>query len=190
MTDTYMPVAPTNGGGFGDSWAWIIILLLVFGGMGNFGGNGVNPWVMNGQNGINANTNEAFRDASINAGLDGITAQMGNNAINSMQNVFGLQTAINTGFNGLQAQLAQCCCNNNLATVQTQNIVQTEGAATRLAIQNQTQQILDKLCEQEIEALRSQNVSLQNQVNMLNLAASQTAQTAAIENFIRGGASV
>ena len=56
------------------------------------------------------NTNEAFRDASINAGLDGITAQMGNNAINSMQNVFGLQTAINTGFNGLQAQLAQCCC--------------------------------------------------------------------------------
>ena len=115
---------------------------------------------------------------------------MGNNAINSMQNVFGLQTAINTGFNGLQAQLAQCCCDNRMATVQTQNIVQTEGAATRLAIQNQTQQILDKLCEQEIEQLRQANVALQNQVNMLNLAASQTAQTAAIENFIRGGASV
>ena len=191
MTDTYMPVAPTNGGGFGDSWAWIIILLLVFGGMGNgFGGNGVNPWVMNGQNGINANTNEAFRDASINAGLDGITAQMGNNAINSMQNVFGLQTAINTGFNGLQAQLASCCCENRMASMETRSVVQTEGAATRLAIQNQTQQILDKLCEQEIEQLRQANVALQNQVNMLNLAASQTAQTAAIENFIRGGASV
>ena len=195
MTDTYMPVAPTSGGfgGFGgDGFAWIVILLLVFGGMGGgFGGNNnTYPWIMNGQNGINANTNEAFRDASINAGLDGITAQMGNNAINSMQNVFGLQTAINTGFNGLQAQLAQCCCDNRLATVQTQNIVQTEGAATRLAIQNQTQQILDKLCEQEIEQLRQANVSLQNQVNMLNLAASQTAQTAAIENFIRGGASV
>ena len=195
MTDTYMPVAPTSGGfgGFGgDGFAWIVILLLVFGGMGGgFGGNNnTYPWIMNGQNGINANTNEAFRDASINAGLDGITAQMGNNAINSMQNVFGLQTAINSGFSGLQAQLAQCCCDNRLATVQTQNIVQTEGAATRLAIQNQTQQILDKLCEQEIEALRSQNVSLQNQVNMLNLAASQTAQTAQLEAFIRGGASV
>ena len=71
MTDTYMPVAPTNGGGFGgDMFAWLIIILLIFGG-GGFGGNGVNPWVMNGQNGINANTNEAFRDASINAGLDG-----------------------------------------------------------------------------------------------------------------------
>ena len=190
MTDTYMPVAPTNGGGFGDSWAWIIILLLVFGGMGNFGGNGMNPWVMNGQNGINANTNEAFRDAGINAGLDGITAQLGNNTITSMQNTFNAQTAVTAGLTDIRAQLAQCCCDNRLATVQTQNIVQAEGAATRLAIQNQTQQILDKLCEQEIEALRSQNVSLQNQVNMLNLAASQTAQTATLEAFIRGGASV
>jgi len=73
--------------------------------------------------------------------------------------------------------LADCCCANRTATIQTQNVVQAEGAATRLAIQNQTQQILDKLCEQEIEQLRSQNVSLQNQVNMLNLAASQTAQS-------------
>ena len=37
---------------------------------------------------------------------------------------------------------------------------------------------MDRLCEQEIENLRSQNVALQNQVNMLNLSASQTAQTA------------
>ena len=107
-----------------------------------------------------------------------------------MQNVFGLQSAMNTGFNSLQSQLATCCCDNRMATVQTQNLVAAEGAAARLAIQNQTQQILDKLCEQEIEQLRQANVALQNQVNMLNLAASQTAQTAAIENFIRGGASV
>lgn len=188
MTDTYMPVAPTNGGGFGgDSWAWIIILLLCFGGgmNGGFGGNNSFPWIMNGQNGINANTNEAFRDANLDAGIAGITAQLGNNAINSMQNVFGLQSAMNTGFNSLQSQLATCCCNNNLATVQTQNIVQAEGAATRLAIQNQTQEILDKLCQQEIDALKASNLALQNQVNMLNLAASQTSQTATLEAFIR-----
>ena len=64
-----------------------------------------------------------------------------------------------------------------MATIQTQNIVQAEGAATRLAIQNQTQQILDKLCAQEIETLRQANVNLQNQLNMANLAASQTAQS-------------
>ena len=80
----------------------------------------------------------------------------------------------------LQAQLAQCCCDNRLATCQTQNIVQNEGAATRLAIQQQTQAILDKMCEQEIEQLRAANVNLQNQVNMQALAASQTAQTAAL----------
>ena len=78
----------------------------------------------------------------------------------------------------LSAQLSQCCCDNRLATCQTQNIVASESAATRLAIQEQTQAILDKMCQQEIEQLRSQNVALQNQVNMLNLSASQTAQTA------------
>lgn len=194
MTDTYMPVAPTNGGGFGgaDSFAWIIILLLCFGGgmNGGFGGNNSFPWIMNGQNGINANTNEAFRDAGINAGLDGITAQLNSNMINGMQNTFGAQTAVTEGLTDIRSQLAQCCCNNNLATVQTQNVVQAEGAATRLAIQNQTQQILDKMCQQEIDALKASNLALQNQVNMLNLAASQTAQTATLEAFIRGGASV
>lgn len=183
MTDTYMPVAPS--GGMGTDFMWIIlVLLLMGGGMGGFGNSGVNPWVMNGQNEINQNTNNAFRTASVDAGLDGITAQLGNNAINSMQNIFGLQTAINTGFNSIQAQLSQCCCNNQMATIQTQNIVQAEGAATRLAIQNQTQDILDKLCAQEIEQLRSANVTLQNQLNMANLSASQVAQTNQLEAFI------
>ena len=188
MTDTYMPVAPTNGGGM--DFMWIILVILLMGGGMGFGGNGVNPWVLNGQNGINANTNEAFRDASLNAGLDGITAQLGNNMVNSMQNTFGAQTAVTQGLTDIRAQLAQCCCDNRLATVETQNVVQAEGAATRLAIQNQTQQILDKLCQQEIDALKASNLALQNQVNMLNLAASQTAQTATLEAFIRGGASV
>jgi hypothetical protein len=186
MTDTYMPVAPTMGG-MGDSWAWIIILLLCFGGgmNGGFGGNNSFPWIMNGQNGINANTNEAFRDANLDAGIAGITAQLNSNMVNGMQNTFGAQTAVTEALTDIRAQLSQCCCDNRLATVQTQNIVQAEGAATRLAIQNQTQEILDKLCQQEIDALKASNIALQNQVNMLNLAASQTAQTATLENFIR-----
>ena len=184
MTDAIMPVAPS--GGMGGDFMWIIlVILLLGGGMGGFGGNsGLNPWIMNGQNGINANTNEAFRDAGINAGLDGITAQLGNNTITSMQNTFASQTAITQGLTDIRSQLAQCCCDNRLATVQTQNIVQAEGAATRLAIQTQTQEILDKLCAQEIEQLRAANVSLQNQLNMANLSASQTAQTNQLEAFI------
>ena len=72
-----------------------------------------------------------------------------------MQQMFGLQTQV----------------------TQTQNIVQTEGSATRAAILEQTNAILSKLCDQEIEQLRSANVTLQNKLNMANLAASQTAQT-------------
>lgn len=100
------------------------------------------------------------------------------NEIANLERSFASQTANAQGFNNLQSQLAQCCCDNRLATVQTQNIVQNEGAATRLAIQNQTQQILDKMCQQEIDNLKAQNLALQNQVNMQNLAASQVSQTA------------
>lgn len=64
-----------------------------------------------------------------------------------------------------------------MATAQTQSIVQSEGAATRLAIQNQTQEILDKMCQNEIDNLKGQIVNLQGQLNAANLAASQNAQT-------------
>lgn len=95
-------------------------------------------------------------------------AEIGENArqMANMQQIFGLQS-----------QLAQCCCDNRMATVQTQNIVQTEGAATRLAIQQQTQAILDKMCANEIEQLRTNNENLRQHLAMANLAASQTAQT-------------
>lgn len=67
-----------------------------------------------------------------------------------------------------------------LATCQTQNLVASESAATRLAIQEQTQAILDKMCQQEIDNLKAQNLALQNQINIATMQASQTAQTAAL----------
>lgn len=196
-------------GNFGSDWGWIILLLLFAGGgFGGFGGMDMYPWLNQSnqmQNGFNSqmlNTSVdgiqnavtsgfgnvqtalcggfAGVNATVNNAQNGITSQMYNDTIANLERSFATQTANTAGLTNLSQQLSQCCCNNNLATVQTQNIVQNEGAATRLAIQNQTQQILDKLCEQEIEQLRSQNVALQNQVNMLNLAASQTQQTATL----------
>lgn len=119
-------------------------------------------------------------NASVNGVQNGITAQMYNNTIADLERSFAAQTANTQAINGIQSQLSQCCCDNRLATVQTQNVVQSEGAATRLAIQEQTQAILDKMCQQEIDALKSQNLELQNRVNMQALMASQTAQTAAL----------
>jgi hypothetical protein len=169
-----MPVAPANSGsGFGGN---------------GFGGNGYDfPWLMNGQNGINANTNAGFQNAILNDSIggirdsiNGISTQLCNGFAAIEQGANARQMADMQQMFALQSQFANCCCENRLATCQTQNIVQSEGAATRLAIQNQTQQILDKMCQQEIDALKAQNVALQNQVNMQNLAASQAAQTAAL----------
>ena len=58
--------------------------------------------------------------------------------------------------------------------------MQNEGAATRLAIQQQTQAILDKMCQDDINRKDEKILELQNSLNMANLAASQTAQTATI----------
>lgn len=202
----YMPVAPAgsgSGNAFGGDWAWIILLLLLGWGNngGGFGGNNgagsIYPWMnqsnqisdgfrdqmINGTvNGIQSSVTSGFGDVqnSLCAGFAGVNAAITNTQMANLERSFAAQTANTAAISGLSSQLAQCCCDNRLATCQTQNLVAAESAATRLAIQEQTQAILDKMCQQEIDALKSQNIALQNQVNMQNLAASQTAQTAAL----------
>ena len=191
---TTMLVQPSGFGGgnnlgFGDNGWWIILLFILLGGWGNgfgggFGGGNADlyPWMNNSNQMASGFQNQMLNDniSAIQNGITGISAQLANNQMADLERSFAAQTASTAGMTALQGQLAQCCCDNRLATCQTQNIVQNEGAATRLAIQQQTQAILDKMCEQEIEQLRAANVNLQNQVNMQALAASQTAQTAAL----------
>ena len=96
-------------------------------------------------------------NASINGAQNAIASQLYGNEIASLERSFAAQTANSQGISGLSSQLSQCCCDNRLATCQTQNVVQSEGAATRLAIQEQTQAILDKMCQQEIDNLKAAN---------------------------------
>ena len=117
-------------------------------------------------------------NASVNGAQNGITQQMYSNTIADLERSFASQTAMSQGFNNMQSQLSQCCCDQRLAVCQTQNLVSNEGAATRLAIQEQTQAILDKMCQQEIDNLKAQNLALQNQLNMATMQASQVSQTA------------
>lgn len=188
----------------------ILLLLFAGGGWGNgFGGNdNIYPWmnqsnqindgfrdsmINNSVTGIQNAVTSGFGDvqtalcggfagvnASINGVQSGITGQMYSDTIADLERSFATQTAISNGISGLSSQMAQCCCDNRLATCQTQNLIASESAATRLAIQEQTQAILDKMCQQEIDNLKGQVVALQNQVNMQNLAASQAQQTAAL----------
>ena len=143
----------------------------------------------NGFAGVNATINSGFANAETAANA----RQMAN-----MQQAYAGQTAMLQGFNQLGSQFADCCCENRLANCQTQNIIQNEGNATRFAdanntrdiIQSQsngTQAILDKLCQLELDGVKAQVeakndriAELQTQLNMANLAASQTAQNAFI----------
>ena len=226
-----MPVAPAYGGnggfgGFGGDWGWIVLLLLLgwnnggFGGYGGFGGGlGIDfPWLMNGQQNINTNTNSGFRDAMLNDGITSIRDGIGNlstqlcgccgdmqmalangfagveqgaNArqIANMQNTFNAQTAVTGAINNLASQQAECCCENRLATCQTQNIVQNEGNATRFADANNTrdiidsqtrgtQAILDKLCSLELDAKNDTIAQLRSELLYARGQASQDVQTA------------
>ena len=184
-TSTYMPVAPANyGGGMGgfggDGW-WLVLLFLFAGGFGNgFGGNGAGF--------VGADVQRGFDQSAVMGGVsnlqNGITAGFGDLQTSLCGGFAGVNAAINNGFaqaeigeNARQMANMQQMFALQTQVTQTQNIVQNEGSATRAAILEQTNAILSKLCDQEIENLRAANVSLQNQLNMANLAASQTAQT-------------
>lgn len=234
-----MPVAPMYGvggnGGFGNSfggdWAWIILLLLLAGngwgngGYGGFGGNAMMgydfPWLLNGQSGINANTNNGFQNALLNdnvtsirdgvsalstqlcnccgdisqqlcSGFAGVTSsvtgaqnaiaqQLYTNQIADMERSFNAQTASTQGMSALQAQLANCCCENRAATQDVKYTIATEACATRQNSTANTQAILDKLCQLELDEYKRENDNLRTQLNMATLSASQTAQNAFIQ---------
>jgi len=223
----YMPVAPAYGmgnsgwGGFGGDGWWVILFLFAL--MGNGWGNGFGggfgggsygaydfPWLLNGQAGINANTNNGFRDAMINdnitsvrdgiadistqlcGGFAGVTAavngaqnavsqQLYTNQIADMERSFNAQTASTQGMNAIQSQLAQCCCDNRAATADVKYTIATEACANRANSTANTQAILDKLCQLELDGYKRENDNLRSQLNMATLRESQTAQNAFIQ---------
>lgn len=206
-----------NNGFLGGEGIWAILLFaMIFGngGWGNggfgFGGNGFDngyAWLSNGQKEIMNNTNNGFDTLHLSNQIEGVrdgVYGISNQLCNSTADVV---SAVNNGFYGaeisannravnqmqdtwaLSRQLSDCCCENRLATCQTQNIVQNEGNQTRFADANNTrdiitnatantQAILDKLCQLEIDAKNDKIGDLQREVLMKDLQASQVAQTA------------
>lgn len=184
-SNMFMPVAPAygygNGGNcgmFGGDWAWIILLLLLgWGNNGNgFGGGGMNglyPW-MN-------------QSDSMNAGFRGVQID---------SQMAAIQNAVNNGFQNLTSQFAQCCCDNKLAVADLKYTVATENCAdrtqsmqnTRDIIDNQnrnTQNIMDKLCQLELDNVKAQYAAAQrendNLRNQLNLAVTRNDLNAEVD---------
>ncbi|MBP5705977.1 MAG: hypothetical protein J6W76_01730 [Spirochaetales bacterium] len=175
----YMPVVPQGfggNGGFGfdgnNGW-WILILLILFGWNGNGG------WGMN-NGGVGSEVQRGFDQNSIMAGLSGIRCDIAN----------GQAAAANQNFT-LQSAMQNCCCENRLATADLKYTVANEGSTTRQANAANTQAILDKLCQLEMDnmkqnyegqlrAMQTQLANAQAENQSLRFAASQGAQTAQI----------
>lgn len=130
--------------------------------------------------------NNGFAQAEIAEGnrFSSLTQQLYNNEINSLNRSFAEQTANTQGFNGVQSQLAQCCCDNRLATQGLQTAILQDGSVTRQAIAQGIQSIQDKLCQLELDGVKSdltatqrENATLQNQLNMAAFRADNVAQT-------------
>lgn len=122
-----MPVAPAyngcNNNGFGNDWGWIILLLLFAnGGWGNgyggFGGNQLGydfPWLLNGQNGINANTNAGFDHAATQTALGDLSTAVTSGFGNVQTALCGGFAGVNATVNGAQNAISQQLYTNQLA---------------------------------------------------------------------------
>lgn len=170
-----MPVSPMYGGGYGGfgggDWSWIIVLFLFalmgggFGnGFGGFGGDGAFPWLLNGQAGINANTNAGFDNAAVGAQLSGIQSSITNgfsnaevagcnramdamqtaynNQIASMNQSFANSQSLDNRLFDLQSSLQNCCCDNRAGLADLKYTVATEACADRSAVNDALRDVL------------------------------------------------
>lgn len=166
-----------NGGfgGNGDGW-WIILLFILLGGWGgnrgwggnggagSVGGNELYPWM---------EIQQTLCNGFANAETSATTRQMA-----TQQQLFGLSQ-----------QFSDCCCENRLGLANLGADIAREACADRAAVSDgirdvltnqnaNTQRILDQMCQDKIDAKNEEIANLRQQVNMMNLAASQNLQTA------------
>ena len=183
---------------------------MMMGGMGaGFGMDYLYPWLNNSQHlsdgfrdqqiqstlaGIQSGITSGFGDVqnSLCSGFAGVNANVANgfaqaeigaNArqIANMQQAFAAQTATQQGFNGVGTGIADLkytvaaeeCATRTNSTQNTQGILN--------AINGGIQSIKDQLCQDKIDAKNDEIATLRQQIAMKDLAASQVAQNAFIQ---------
>lgn len=198
-------VTNNNGNMWGGDGAWWLIVLFLFAmngnngwfGNGNGGGNSM-PYIM--ANNTDADVQRGFNQASVMSALGDISvgqvngfsgvqqamcsgfsqAEIAANArqMADMNQNFASQTAIMQQLNNMAMTQQNCCCENRAAVADLKYTIATEACNDRAAVSDGVQLILDKMNQQELDAERRENQNLRQQINMMNLAASQTQQTA------------
>jgi hypothetical protein len=117
----------------GDSWAWIILVLLLGG--GGMWGNNRNDYI----------TSPQFESANQFQALD---RQLSGITYGLADSTFALNNRVVDEGRALQTQLANCCC-------ETQKAIHAEGEATRALIQQNKIETL----QQKINALELANAT-------------------------------
>ena len=189
-----------NNDGFGNgNGAWWLLILLIFANNGwgnNWGGN-------NGGNiATQCDIQNGFDQMAVMSGITGLTNSVSNGFANAEISRANTLANITNQMNNIAMAQQNCCCDNRASIADLKYTVATEACADRSAVTSalydvttasnaNTQAIInainggvqslhDKLCQQEIDALKTQNANLQTQLNLANLKGSQDAQTAAI----------
>jgi len=200
-----MPVAPTGfGGGFGggfDGDAWLIIIIIFalfgngFGGWGGgFGGAGNMmlgydfPWLLQGQNGINSNVNDGFRDQMLNSSIQGIqssiTSGFGDTALGIAginQNICQTGNSVVSAVNGAQNAITAQMYGNQIADMERSFAAQT---ATAQGFNGLTSQIASCCCENR---LATANLSADLAREACATRTNDTQNTQAILNSVNAG---
>lgn len=183
--DVAAVVGNGNGGigNWGDGSFWIIVLFLfaLMGGWNNgFNGGGSQPAVQQGFDQAAVMGQLGQINSSIVSGFAGAEASANARQIADMQQAFNLQS-----------QFANCCCENRLATANLAADIAREACADRQAVSDALaatlntmnagiQSLKDQLCQDKIDAKNEQIANLRQQMNMMQLTASQNAQTQAL----------
>lgn len=182
-----------SGFGFGNNDAWVLIILfaLIFGwGNNGWGNNG------NGSSGAADNYVLATDFATIERKLDGVNSGLcdGFYAMNTgMLNGFaGVTSAItNSGYEtrnaiaGLSSQLADCCCTTQRAIDGVNYNLAMQTNALSQVVNDNFRSLHDEIVANRIEDKNAQIAAQQNEINKLQLAASQSAQNAYLVNTLR-----
>lgn len=212
-----------NGGGgdfcFGGNgmgaW-WLLVLLFAMGGWNNNrGNNDVLPYLLmnNNSNNTNSDVQRGFDQQAVISGINGIQGSVTNGFAGVQQSLCNGFAGVEAGATnrqianmqtmfGLQQQLSQCCCDNRLATAQTQALVQSENCEDRNALQRgitdvligsnaNTQRLVDtmnggfqglqdKLCRLELDGYKRDLDAANARILSLENQAARAADRAAI----------
>lgn len=188
LSDIAAATRDGDGFGFGGDGAWILLLFIIIlmGGWNNGWNNGGN-----GTGYIASDVQRGFDQSALINGLNGINTTLNNGFANAEVSRCNTQANLLQSLNTIALNQQNCCCQNRAAVQDLKYTIATENCADRAALSDalkdvlinntaNTQLILDKLCQQEIDALKAQNQQLQMQSYLASLAASQNAQTGQI----------